>query len=366
MKVFVAIAAALFLAAEAQAQDQAPAQTQSPARVAATAGCSAAANDRTLRSTAAEDRPGTGHLHRRGAVRRRMAAARAVASRPQPGHDLGADSDGQVRAAGRSPRAGARQRRPARRGLWRADPPGHLLRLAERGLCARGLRAGLHRAEGRHGGAAHRGPAPSRSCIRRRTRPGNERTIRGIAPKFAQLTNEVVFDTLWRRSDLSLRDRSLVTIAALAAMGDDDQLDFYLRRGVESGLTREQIAEALTHLGFYAGWSKRQRPWRRPRGRSTNSPSPAFAVPATAGKPSPSPEPRVPSRVCLENPATNPHDRPIPFVIHPQDHWRYVQAGSPRRCEPSRPVADRRNGHPRPGVDRSRPECCNVLVPRHG
>jgi 4-carboxymuconolactone decarboxylase len=39
-------------------------------------------------------------------------------------------------------------------------------------------------------------------------------------------------------------------------MGDDDQLDFYLRRGVESALTRTQIIEALTHLGFYAGWAK--------------------------------------------------------------------------------------------------------------
>ncbi len=77
-----------------------------------------------------------------------------------------------------------------------------------------------------------------------------------VAPKFAQLTNNVVFDDLWRRSDLSLRDRSLVTIAALAAMGDDDQLDFYLRRGLESGLSRAQITEALTHLGFYAGWPK--------------------------------------------------------------------------------------------------------------
>ena len=77
-----------------------------------------------------------------------------------------------------------------------------------------------------------------------------------VAPKFAQLTNQVVFDTLWRRSDLTLRDRSLVTIAALAAMGDDDQLDFYVRRGLESGLTRDQVAESLTHLGFYAGWSK--------------------------------------------------------------------------------------------------------------
>jgi 4-carboxymuconolactone decarboxylase len=77
-----------------------------------------------------------------------------------------------------------------------------------------------------------------------------------VAPKFVQLTNDVVFGDLWRRSDLSLRDRSLVTIAALAAMGDDDQLDLYLRRGLESGLTRAQIGEALTHLGFYAGWPK--------------------------------------------------------------------------------------------------------------
>ena len=77
-----------------------------------------------------------------------------------------------------------------------------------------------------------------------------------VAPKFVQLTNDVVFDGLWRRSDLSVRDRSLVTIAALAAMGDDDQLEVYLRRGLENGLTRPQIAEALTHLAFYAGWGK--------------------------------------------------------------------------------------------------------------
>jgi 4-carboxymuconolactone decarboxylase len=77
-----------------------------------------------------------------------------------------------------------------------------------------------------------------------------------VAPKFVQLTNDVVFGDLWRRSDLSLRDRSLVTIAALAAIGDDDQLDVYLRRGLESGLTRAQITEALTHLAFYAGWPK--------------------------------------------------------------------------------------------------------------
>lgn len=39
-------------------------------------------------------------------------------------------------------------------------------------------------------------------------------------------------------------------------MGDDDQLDPYVRRGLENGLTRDQITEAVTHLGFYAGWSR--------------------------------------------------------------------------------------------------------------
>ena len=83
--------------------------------------------------------------------------------------------------------------------------------------------------------------------------------LEATAPKFAQLTNEVVFGDLWRRSDLSLRDRSLVTVVALAAMGDNDQLEFYVRWGMESGLTRAQIAEAVTHLAFYAGWGKATR-----------------------------------------------------------------------------------------------------------
>jgi 4-carboxymuconolactone decarboxylase len=103
------------------------------------------------------------------------------------------------------------------------------------------------------GAASARLPVPASEAAR----AGATRDELGIvAPKFVQLTNDVVFDDLWRRTDLSVRDRSLVTIAALSAMGDDDQLDVYLRRGLESGLTRAQIAEALTHLAFYAGWPK--------------------------------------------------------------------------------------------------------------
>jgi len=70
------------------------------------------------------------------------------------------------------------------------------------------------------------------------------------------LTDDVLFGDVWRRPELSPRDRSLVTIAALAAMNEHGQLESYLRRGIESGLTRAQITEALTHLSFYAGWAR--------------------------------------------------------------------------------------------------------------
>jgi 4-carboxymuconolactone decarboxylase len=83
--------------------------------------------------------------------------------------------------------------------------------------------------------------------------------VAAIAPKFAQLTNDVVIADLWRREDLSVRDRTLITIAALAGMGEEDQLELYARRGLESGLTRAQITEALTHLAFYAGWPRATR-----------------------------------------------------------------------------------------------------------
>jgi 4-carboxymuconolactone decarboxylase len=82
-----------------------------------------------------------------------------------------------------------------------------------------------------------------------------------VAPKSVELTTDVVLNDVWRRSDLSPRDRSLVTIAALAATGDDE-LEVYLRRGLESGLAPSQMGEAVTHVAFYAGWSKATRAMR--------------------------------------------------------------------------------------------------------
>ena len=106
------------------------------------------------------------------------------------------------------------------------------------------------------GAAGPRLPAPASDAARARAVAEN---LGAVAPKFAQLTKDVVFDDLWRRPDLSPRDRSLVTIVALAAIGDDDQLDEYVRRGIDNGLTRTDITEAVTHVAFYAGWSRATR-----------------------------------------------------------------------------------------------------------
>lgn len=76
------------------------------------------------------------------------------------------------------------------------------------------------------------------------------------APKFAELTEDVIFGDLWCRTDLSPRGRSLVSIAALAAGGDEEQLRHHIARGLSNGLSQAEIGEALTHLTFYAGWPK--------------------------------------------------------------------------------------------------------------
>jgi len=98
------------------------------------------------------------------------------------------------------------------------------------------------------------GQAPP--AVAGRFRGSAEASLETVAPKFARLSRDVVLGDLWRRSDLTLRDRNLVTIAALAAMGEADQLEPYLRGGLDAGLTRAEITEALTHLAFYAGWPR--------------------------------------------------------------------------------------------------------------
>jgi 4-carboxymuconolactone decarboxylase len=96
-------------------------------------------------------------------------------------------------------------------------------------------------------------PSPANDAVRA---AGVVRTVAPVSPALAELTNGVLFNDLWRRQDLSLRDRSLVTIVALTATGSADQLGFHLQRGIENGLTRAEIGEAMAHIAFYAGWPK--------------------------------------------------------------------------------------------------------------
>jgi 4-carboxymuconolactone decarboxylase len=77
-----------------------------------------------------------------------------------------------------------------------------------------------------------------------------------FAPKLAELTDDVLFADVWERAELSQRDRSLVTVAALVANGNTEQLIGHLKRAKENGLSETELAEVMIHLAFYAGWPR--------------------------------------------------------------------------------------------------------------
>jgi 4-carboxymuconolactone decarboxylase len=79
-------------------------------------------------------------------------------------------------------------------------------------------------------------------------------SIGDVAPKLAQLTDDVLFGDVWERPQLSKRDRSLITCAALVATGKTEQMTFHFPRALENGVTREKLVELITHLAFYVGW----------------------------------------------------------------------------------------------------------------
>jgi 4-carboxymuconolactone decarboxylase len=73
-------------------------------------------------------------------------------------------------------------------------------------------------------------------------------------PKLAEVTDNVLFGDVWERKELSKRDRSLITVAALVALYRTDQLRGHIGRALDNGVTKEEIAEVITHMAFYAGW----------------------------------------------------------------------------------------------------------------
>ena len=83
-----------------------------------------------------------------------------------------------------------------------------------------------------------------------------QRAVGDIAPKLAELTDDVLFGDVWARPGLPRRERSLVTVASLVTSGSTEQLVGHLRLAKQNGLTEDELVEALTHLAFYAGWPK--------------------------------------------------------------------------------------------------------------
>jgi 4-carboxymuconolactone decarboxylase len=98
-------------------------------------------------------------------------------------------------------------------------------------------------------------PAPVRlsTTNNQQSRP-SARAMGDFAPKLAEITDDVLYADVWERPQLSRRDRSLVTVAALIAMNRPDQLRSHITRGRANGVTLEEVVETITHMAFYAGW----------------------------------------------------------------------------------------------------------------
>ena len=77
---------------------------------------------------------------------------------------------------------------------------------------------------------------------------------KAFLPKLMELNEQVLFGDIWERPGLSKRDRSLITVAALTALYRINELPFHVKRAIENGVTKEELAEVFTHLAFYSGW----------------------------------------------------------------------------------------------------------------
>jgi 4-carboxymuconolactone decarboxylase len=83
-----------------------------------------------------------------------------------------------------------------------------------------------------------------------------QRLLGDFAPALVGYTDDVLFGDVWKRTELTPKERSLVTIAALTTSGNTDQLVFHLGYAKQNGNSEQELIEAITHLAFYAGWPK--------------------------------------------------------------------------------------------------------------
>lgn len=78
--------------------------------------------------------------------------------------------------------------------------------------------------------------------------------IGDLAPRFAEITDDLLYGEVWNDTSLSSRDRSLITVASLVSLYRTDQISGHLRKALDNGLTTTELASAISHLAFYAGW----------------------------------------------------------------------------------------------------------------
>jgi 4-carboxymuconolactone decarboxylase len=81
------------------------------------------------------------------------------------------------------------------------------------------------------------------------------RELQTVSPALERYRQTTLFGDLWRRPDLSPRDRSIVTLAALIARNQSRELPSYLEMALDYGVTPGEISEIITHLAFYSGWA---------------------------------------------------------------------------------------------------------------
>lgn len=78
--------------------------------------------------------------------------------------------------------------------------------------------------------------------------------IHAVSPALERYTRDHLFDEVWKRPDLSPRDRSIVTLAALIARNQTVQMGYYINLALDNGVKPSEISEIITHLAFYSGW----------------------------------------------------------------------------------------------------------------
>ncbi len=83
---------------------------------------------------------------------------------------------------------------------------------------------------------------------------GGEPAASEVSAPMMALSTSHLFGEVWARPGLSLRDRELITVSVIAALGRERQLRLHLRGALNAGLTRDELVEAFMHLAYYAGY----------------------------------------------------------------------------------------------------------------